>query len=248
MPPAVKGMQQAHRLFLVVGGAALHDRADQHLDQTPADGIQCHRDQKSAKSAWHDIRQDGQPKQSRRRKNMGKYDRYPVPDLIHQAGRDQIHQKLHAEIERDQHRNLSKRDLISLLKSQKQKRYKIIHHRLHDIAGKTGINCFLICIFHLKSPHFDISLILYDKPAPDVRHSMHEMHTYALLYPDTRRYALIHANARQYHADTCRYAPTHADAHCTIPCFYGAISFCKRNRSGRYHAGYLPERFIRAIS
>ena len=40
MAPAVKGMQQAHRLFFVIGGAAFHNRADQYLKQTAAYCVQ----------------------------------------------------------------------------------------------------------------------------------------------------------------------------------------------------------------
>ena len=34
MTPAVKGMQKAHCLFFIITWAALHNRADQHFDQS----------------------------------------------------------------------------------------------------------------------------------------------------------------------------------------------------------------------
>ena len=36
MTPAVKGMQKAHCLFFIITWAALHNRADQHFDQSAA--------------------------------------------------------------------------------------------------------------------------------------------------------------------------------------------------------------------
>ena len=64
MPPAIEGMQQTHRFFLLITGTALHNGADQYLDQTSADGIDHNGDQQTDKGARTQIRQNHQADQT----------------------------------------------------------------------------------------------------------------------------------------------------------------------------------------
>ena len=91
MPPAVKGVQQAHCLFLIVCGTAFHDGAGQNLDQSASQRIDDHSDQNPDKSIRHKLRQDHQPQKACRRKQMRCYNTGPVSDPVHKACRKQIH-------------------------------------------------------------------------------------------------------------------------------------------------------------
>ena len=120
MSPTVEGMKQAHRLFFIIRRTAFHNRADQHFQQSASERIDRNRNQKSRIGAWQQFRQHGKSEQSGRSKNMGKHNRNPVTDFIHKSCRQQVHQKLDAEINSDQHRDLPKRNVVCTLKGQKQ--------------------------------------------------------------------------------------------------------------------------------
>ena len=69
---------------------------------------------------------------------MGKNNTCPVSDLVDETGGEQVDQKLQAEIDGDKQRDTGKRDPVGALESQKQKRCKVIHNGLHDIADEAG--------------------------------------------------------------------------------------------------------------
>ena len=98
MSPAVKRMQQAHRLFLVFCGTRLQNRADEDFDQTAADGIDYDRQHDAGIGVRQQIREECQPQQAGCRKNMRHDDRCPIADLVHEPGRKHIHQQLDAEV------------------------------------------------------------------------------------------------------------------------------------------------------
>ena len=58
MSPAVKRMQQAHRLFLVFCGTRLQNRADEDFDQTAADGIDYDRQHDAGIGVRQQIREE----------------------------------------------------------------------------------------------------------------------------------------------------------------------------------------------
>ena len=60
MTPAVEGVQQAHARFLVIGGAGLDDRADEHLEQAAAHGVDQHGDEQPHEGIARQIGQHGQ--------------------------------------------------------------------------------------------------------------------------------------------------------------------------------------------
>ena len=58
MSPAVEGVQKAHRLFLVVGGAGFEYRTYQYLYKPAADGVNEYGDQNSGEWVGERSRQD----------------------------------------------------------------------------------------------------------------------------------------------------------------------------------------------
>ena len=86
MPPAIKGMEQAHGLLFVPGRTALHDGADQHLNQPAAQGIYDHRGKKPGVCVRQQLRQHSQPQQPGSRKDMGDHDGGPVSDPVDESG------------------------------------------------------------------------------------------------------------------------------------------------------------------
>ncbi len=61
MSPAVKGMKQAHGLFLIIRRAALHYGAYQHLQKPAPQRIDGNRNQKSRISVRQNLRQYRKP-------------------------------------------------------------------------------------------------------------------------------------------------------------------------------------------
>ena len=86
MPPAVKRMQQTHRLFLIVAGAALHNGTDQHLNQPAADGIGHYRKEDARKSVRQQPWQHHQSDQSGSGKCMGKHNGDSVTNPVNKPG------------------------------------------------------------------------------------------------------------------------------------------------------------------
>ena len=60
MSPAVEGVQKAHRLFLVVGGAGFEYRTYQYLYKPAANGVNEYGDQNSGERIGERFRQDCQ--------------------------------------------------------------------------------------------------------------------------------------------------------------------------------------------
>ena len=65
---------------------------------------------------------------------MRQHDGRAIPDFVHKFRRDQIHQQLHAKIDRDQQRDLAQRDGKPVLKHDEQQRNEIVDDRLRDVA------------------------------------------------------------------------------------------------------------------
>ena len=79
---------------------------------------------------------------------MGKNYRYPVSYPVHKFSRQQINDKLDSKIECYQHSDLAERYVVTLLKCQEKQRHKVVDDRLHYIAHKTDVHCFLVFILH----------------------------------------------------------------------------------------------------
>ena len=144
--PAIEGVKQAHDARFIFRGAGFDDRADEHLEQTAADGVDHRGDEKSRESG-DEIGQERHAEKSRRAENVGKQDRFPITELLHVFGGDEVGQKLRHEVDGDQKRDLLQRDLIRLTEGQKKKRRKINNDRLRYISDKAGENRMLMCQF-----------------------------------------------------------------------------------------------------
>ena len=79
-------MQKAHGRVLLTGGACLHNGADQHFDDTSPNRIQAHAYHKARKMPGHQIRDKGQSRQSRCRKDMGRHNTGAVTNPVHEPG------------------------------------------------------------------------------------------------------------------------------------------------------------------
>ena len=163
MAPAVERVQKAHCLFFILCRTTLHDRADQHFDETTADGIDDDCRQKTDIRISNDFRQENKSQKSGRRADMRCHDTDPVADLIHEFRGQQIDKKLNSEVNGNQHRNLAERDMVCFLERQKQQRYKVVDDRLNDVADKAGVDRFFIITVHVAIPlSFIFSTIPYN--------------------------------------------------------------------------------------
>ena len=140
LPPAVERMQQAHGGLFVIGGAGFDDRADQHLQQPAADGVDHHGNDQPGKRAGQQLRQHGQRDEPGSRKDVRQHHRRAVADAVDEARAEQVDRKLHAEVEGDEQRDARKRDAVALLEGQKQQRRKVVDDGLHDIGDKAGVH------------------------------------------------------------------------------------------------------------
>ncbi len=138
MPPAIKGMEQAHDARLILGGAALHNGGGQHLDQPSADGIEDGGDQQAPKGCTHQSGQKGQTQKAQSGKEMGGGDAGAVADLIDKKGGRKVGDQLGGKIQRYQQRKLGQRDAEGPLKGQKEQRRKIANDRLGNRCGEAG--------------------------------------------------------------------------------------------------------------
>ena len=147
MPPAIKGMQHTHRCFLIVRRTCFHDGTHQNLQQSAANGIDCHRDQNAHKRVRQKLRQESQRGKPDCRQNVRKDHGCPVTDPVHKGHGNQIDDQLQPEVEGDQHCNFRERNVICALKRQKEQRRKIIDNRLHNISDKTRCDSLFVTNF-----------------------------------------------------------------------------------------------------
>ncbi len=138
MPPAIKGVQKAHRLFLVVGRARLQNRRNQHLNQPAADGIDADGNQNARERIRKQLRQDGQQPQPQRGTAVRQQNGGAIAYFIHEFCGQKVDQHLNDKVDGYQQRDAGQRDLIGVLKGHKQQRHKIVDHCLHDVADKAG--------------------------------------------------------------------------------------------------------------
>ena len=151
--PAVEGVQQTHGFLLVLRGARLQNGTDEHLDESPAHGIDTHSDEDSRKGIGQQVRQKRQQHQPRSCAAVGEEHAGAVAQFIHHAGGEQINAQLDQEVDGDQRRDLRERNVIAVLKYHEQQRYKIIDHRLHNIADEAGVHGLLV-VFRLGHGFF----------------------------------------------------------------------------------------------
>ena len=83
---------------------------------------------------------------------MCDHDRCAVSDLIDKFYREQVNQKLNAEIDRNQQRDLRQWDLIRPFKCQKKKRHEIIDDRLYDVTDETGGDRLVVLVIQVEKP------------------------------------------------------------------------------------------------
>ena len=133
-PPAVKRMQKAHRRSLVVRRAGLHDRADQHLNEPAADGVQQKRRQKPEKRMREQKRENPHPQKPRRHEHMRRNDTRPVADPVDDGRRKRVDEKLQQEIKRHEQRDLRQLQRKRILENQKQQRHEVIDDSLRHIS------------------------------------------------------------------------------------------------------------------
>ena len=141
-------MQQTHDSRLVLGRAGFNDRADENLQQTAADGVDHDGDQKSRK-AVHDIGENRRTDESERTTDMSKQNGFPIAELLHVFGRNQVGQKLCDEIDRNEQCDLRQGNFVGFAERQKQKRGEIDDDRLRYISDKASENgVFVGKLFH----------------------------------------------------------------------------------------------------
>ena len=152
MAPAVEGVQQAHSLFLVVRRARFHHRADEHLEQPAADGVDNDGGEKAEKRRGEQIGQHGQQHKAERGRQMGDPHRDAVADFVDKPGGEQIDEQLHAEIDGDEHGDLRQRDVVAGLEGEKEQRGKVVDDGLHNVADEAGGDGVAVSEFHTFLP------------------------------------------------------------------------------------------------
>ena len=135
--PAVEGMQKAHNAGFVFHGAGFHDGADENFQKTAADSIKRNSDEKTCERR-QDLGQKGHRDQTERAEKMRRNDAFAITDLVRVFGCDKVCEKLYAEIQRDEERDLLKRDAVRAAEGQKEKRREIDDDRLRDISDKAS--------------------------------------------------------------------------------------------------------------
>ncbi len=100
--PAVEGVQKTHGSPLLIRRARLYDRADDHLGQTAADGIDHDGDADADIRIRCELRQDAEKHKSDGSKNMCQHGIDAVADPIREFRREQVHQNLCDKIDRHQ--------------------------------------------------------------------------------------------------------------------------------------------------
>ena len=98
MPPAIKGVEKAHGLLLVIGGAGFQNGADQYFQQAAAHRINKNGGQDPEKRIREDFGKDGQQDDPGSSAAMGNINGSPVADPVYKCGGKQIHQQLDQEI------------------------------------------------------------------------------------------------------------------------------------------------------
>ena len=136
-------MQKTHGSPLLIRRARLYDRADDHLGQTAADGIDHDGDADADIRIRCELRQDAEKHKSDGSKNMCQNGIDAVADPIREFCREQVHQNLCDKIDRHQKTDPGKGNPIGTVKCHKQKRGEIVDDRLcdvTDIAGGNGVS------------------------------------------------------------------------------------------------------------
>jgi hypothetical protein len=137
-------MQKAHNASFVFHGAGFHDGADENFQKTAADSVKRNGDEKACERR-QDLGQDGHGDQTERAEKMRRNDAFAITDLVRVFGCDKVCEKLYAEIQRDEERDLLKRDSVRAAEGQKKKRREIDDDRLRDISDKaSGDRMFMI--------------------------------------------------------------------------------------------------------
>jgi len=153
MPPTVKRMQKTHRSSLSLCRTRFYNRTDQHLDQSASNCITKYCQKQSCIRIRKNGRKHCQSHQANCSENMCCHHTVAVSDLVHIFCGQQIHDQLHPKIKGYQKCDLIQRNLICTLKCQKQKRCKIVHDCLGNIAKVTGIQCMIIVFSDVHVPH-----------------------------------------------------------------------------------------------
>ena len=157
MPPAVKGVQQAHGGALALRRASLDNRADEYLSHPAADGVQHNRNHQP-RHGRQNARQNRHAGQAQYRQHMRRNDADAVADAVNELGAEQVNEQLHGEIHRRHHRYLFQRQRKFGHERHKQQRREVIDNRLRDVAqiaggdgmaiGQAGHGCKLLCEIH----------------------------------------------------------------------------------------------------
>ena len=137
MPPAIKGVKQAHFAFLALPGQGLDNGAHQHLQQPAAQGAQ-RRGGHQPRVGRKQRGQKGQAQQAQAGENVRPYRAGAIPDAIHKFGGQHVYQHLNRKIHGDNQADLRKREGEFLLKGDEQQGRKIVDDSLDDIAHIAG--------------------------------------------------------------------------------------------------------------
>lgn len=87
-------MEEAHHTVLMLEGTGLHDGAHQDLDQTAADGIEHHRNEKAPEGDGDQLRQEGHGHQAHGGQQLGRHHTGTVSDFVGESGGRKVDEQL----------------------------------------------------------------------------------------------------------------------------------------------------------
>ena len=142
--PAIEGVEQAHNARFIFRGAGFNDWTNEYFEQTATDGVDHRGDQKS-REAGNEVGQERHAEKSRCAEYVGKQDRFPIAELLHVFGGDEVGQQLRYEVDGNQKCDLLQRYPIGFAEGQKKQGGEIDDDRLRYISDKAGENRVLMC-------------------------------------------------------------------------------------------------------
>ena len=143
-PPAIEGMEQAHNARFIFRGAGFDDGADENLEKSSADRIDHRGDEKSRKTVDH-VGKERHADESERATDVCKQNGFSIAYFLYESGSEQIRRELCDEVDRDQERDLAKRNFVCRTERNEEEWREIDDDRLRDISDKTSEDRMFMC-------------------------------------------------------------------------------------------------------
>jgi hypothetical protein len=140
LPPAVEGVQKAHRggLALLRARQRVDDRADQHFEQTTSDRVHDDRGAQAKVRRGQHGRRHREQHQPSDTENVRQDQWNPVARALHHLHRNQIGDELGDEVEQYEPTQHLVGDLVPGLKDDEEQRRQVVRDRLRDVSGVAG--------------------------------------------------------------------------------------------------------------